>query len=58
VETGITIHFVNENYDEGNVLFQEKVAVTASDTPEDVALKVHELEHRYLPQVIETFLNA
>lgn len=58
VETGITIHYVNENYDEGNVLFQEKVAVTAADLPEDVALKVHELEHRYLPQVIETFLNA
>jgi phosphoribosylglycinamide formyltransferase-1 len=56
-ETGITIHYVNENYDEGNVLFQEKVALLPTDSPADVALKVLELEHRFLPQVIEQLLN-
>lgn len=55
-ETGITIHFVNENYDEGQVIFQESVALSKSDTPETVAQKVHELEHAYFPQVIETLL--
>ncbi|MFD2033629.1 phosphoribosylglycinamide formyltransferase [Belliella marina] len=55
-ETGITIHLVNENYDEGKVVFQAGVEVQESDTPEDIAQKVHELEHKYFPNVIESLL--
>ncbi|MDR0769254.1 MAG: phosphoribosylglycinamide formyltransferase [Dysgonamonadaceae bacterium] len=51
-ESGITIHYVNENYDEGQVIFQAKCKVFPTDTPEDVAAKVHELEYRYFPEVI------
>jgi len=56
LETGITIHYVNEKYDEGRVIFQESVAVEKSDTPEDIANKVHALEHKYYPKVIESLL--
>ena len=56
-ETGITIHYVNENYDEGNIIFQKKVTVLISDTPEVVAEKIHELEQNYFPSVIEEILN-
>lgn len=52
-ETGITIHYVNENYDEGGIIFQAKVALTAEDTPEMIAAKVHELEYKYFPTIIE-----
>lgn len=52
-ETGITIHFVNENYDEGAIIFQEKVSVEPNDTAEMIANKVHELEYEYFPKVIE-----
>lgn len=51
--TGITIHLVNENYDEGKIIFQANCPVEATDTPEEVAAKVHQLEHRYYPEVIE-----
>ena len=52
-ETGITIHYVNENYDEGKHIFQAKCDVLSTDTPEDVANKVHQLEYEYFPKVIE-----
>jgi phosphoribosylglycinamide formyltransferase-1 len=55
-ETGITIHYVNENYDEGNIIFQKKVALSITDTPEMVAEKIHELEQKYFPTVIEDLL--
>ena len=42
-ETGITIHFVNENYDEGTIIFQATTSVDSSDSPEDIAKKVHQL---------------
>ncbi|MDR1683441.1 MAG: phosphoribosylglycinamide formyltransferase, partial [Candidatus Symbiothrix sp.] len=51
--SGITIHYVNENYDEGSVIFQARCAVLSSDSAEDVAAKVHELEHRWFPEIIE-----
>lgn len=51
--TGITIHFVNEQYDEGRIIFQTDCPVSAADTAADVAAKVHELEYAYYPQVIE-----
>ncbi len=51
--TGITIHYVNENYDEGAVIFQVSCTVQPYDTAETVADKVHHLEHEYYPQIIE-----
>ena len=52
-ETGITIHYVNENYDKGAIIFQEKVSIELNDTPEMVASKIHELEYEHFPKVIE-----
>jgi phosphoribosylglycinamide formyltransferase-1 len=52
-ESGITIHFVNEQYDEGEVVFQARCPVLPSDTPEELAQRVHKLEYEYYPQVIE-----
>jgi phosphoribosylglycinamide formyltransferase-1 len=52
-ETGITIHYVNENYDEGQIIFQARCDVLPTDAPDDVAAKVHALEYRYYPEVIE-----
>ena len=57
VETGITIHYVNENYDEGNIIFQERVALSGDETPEEVADKIHELEQTHFPLIIEKILN-
>ena len=51
-KSGITIHFVTENYDEGAIIFQDEVEVTAKDTPESVAQKIHVLEHSHFPRVI------
>ena len=51
-ETGITIHLVNEHYDEGKIIFQASTPVTAADTPETIADKVHALEHAHFPRVI------
>ncbi|NDW10801.1 phosphoribosylglycinamide formyltransferase [Dysgonomonas sp. 520] len=55
-ESGITIHYVNENYDEGSIIFQAKCDVTPDDTPETVANKVHELEYKYFPEIIKNLL--
>lgn len=55
-ETGITIHFVNENYDEGAIVFQAKTAVEPNDSPHDVAKKIHELEYKYFPSIIESVI--
>ncbi len=52
-ETGITIHYVSDEYDEGEIIFQESVDVDPDDTPEDVAYKVHQLEYQHYPAVIE-----
>jgi len=51
-ETGITIHFANENYDEGRIIFQAKCPVFPEDSPEDVAAKIHALEFEHFPRVI------
>ena len=51
-ETGITIHYVNENYDEGQIIFQAKCPVLSGDSPDDVAAKVHALEYEHFPRVI------
>ena len=55
-ETGITIHYVNENYDEGATIFQAKCKVLPTDTADDVAAKIHELEMAHFPKVVETLL--
>ncbi len=55
-ESGITIHLVNERYDEGRVLFQASCPVLASDTPDTLAERVHALEHAHYPAVIERWL--
>ncbi|WP_204344617.1 phosphoribosylglycinamide formyltransferase [Psychroserpens algicola] len=56
-ETGITIHYVNEHYDEGAIIFQSKCKVNATDTAEDVADKIHELEMEHFPKVVEKLLK-
>ena len=56
-ETGITIHYVNENYDEGAVIFQERFQLSENDTAASVASKIHELEYEFLPKVIEEILE-
>jgi phosphoribosylglycinamide formyltransferase-1 len=56
-ESGISIHYVNENYDEGKLIFQAKCAISPQDTPEQVAQKVHELEYRHFPEVISRLVN-
>jgi len=55
-ETGITIHYVNENYDEGAIICQKTVGISDKDSPEEVAKKVHALEYEHFPQVIESLL--
>ncbi len=56
-ESGITIHYVNEMYDEGQIIFQAKCEVLPSDTADMVAEKVHELEYNFFPKVIEELLT-
>ena len=55
-ESGITIHYVNENYDEGAIIFQKKFEVLVCDTAEDVAAKIHTLEQKNFPKVIEQII--
>jgi phosphoribosylglycinamide formyltransferase 1 len=52
-ESGITIHYVDELYDHGQAIFQQKLAIEPGDTPETLAKKVRDLEHRHFPRVIE-----
>lgn len=56
-ESGITIHYVNEKYDEGNVIFQGKCPVEQHDTPVTLASKIHELEYEHYPRVIKELLE-
>lgn len=51
--SGITIHYVNKFYDEGDIIFQAKCPVDPSDTPETLASKVHTLEYEFFPRIIE-----
>ena len=57
-ESGISIHFVNEKYDEGKIIFQAKCPVLPTDSPDDVAGKVHQLEYKHFPEVIEKVLKS
>ena len=56
VETGISIHYVNHKYDEGELIFQATTAIEPGDTVEDIAEKIHQLESKHFPKVIEKLL--
>ncbi|MEM6966458.1 MAG: formyltransferase family protein, partial [Bacteroidota bacterium] len=57
-ESGMTIHFVNEHYDEGATIFRAKCPIQPTDPPEKIAKKVLQLEHRYYPMIIEEVVDA
>ena len=57
LETGISIHFVNNRYDEGNIIFQASCPVEEQDSPATIAEKIHLLEHRHYPPVVEDILR-
>ncbi|MDD2488112.1 MAG: phosphoribosylglycinamide formyltransferase [Bacteroidales bacterium] len=57
-ESGITIHYVDENYDEGQIIFQAKCEVTSNDTAETLAAKIHNLEKEYYPKTIKSIVEA
>lgn len=56
-ESGITIHYVNRNYDEGTMIFQARCEVLPTDSPDEVARKVHQLEYEFFPKVIADILQ-
>ena len=56
-ESGITIHYVNEHFDEGEPIFQASCPIDVTDTPESLAQKIHVLEHRHFPEVVEKLLS-
>ena len=56
-ESGITIHYVDEHYDHGDIIYQAKCPVDQNDNAESLSKKVHALEHRYFPEVIEKVIN-
>lgn len=56
-KSGITIHYVNEKYDEGQIIFQAEVVVDTVDTAESLAAKIHELEYAHFPVVIEEIVQ-
>jgi phosphoribosylglycinamide formyltransferase-1 len=55
-ESGPTIHYVNEHYDEGDIIFQASCLLDPDDSPDDIARKVLALEHEHYPRVIESLL--
>lgn len=57
IETGISIHYVSENYDSGEIIFQKKIQLNRDDTAETVEKKIHILEYEFYPQVIQSLLN-
>jgi phosphoribosylglycinamide formyltransferase-1 len=57
-ESGITIHYVDEHYDHGDHLFQVRCPVLPGDTAETLAARIHELEHRWFPEIIEKAVLA
>ena len=57
-ESGISIHYVNEKYDEGKIIFQAKTQIDLKDTPETLAQKIHQLEYEHFPIIIEQIINS
>ena len=58
LESGITIHYVNEHYDEGAIIFQKSVPIVPGETPDSLAAKIHKLEYQFFPRVIEDVLYS
>ena len=58
VRSGITIHYVNNNYDEGNIIFQEKISLVKNESVESLLEKIRVLEMRFFPVVIERVVNS
>ncbi len=56
-ESGISIHYVNDKYDEGQIIFQATTQLDNTDTPDSLANKIHELEYRHFPEVIQKLLE-
>ena len=56
-QSGITIHYVNEHYDEGGVILQKAVSLDPQDSPSDIAAKVQQLEYEHFPEVIKQLLS-
>ncbi len=56
-ESGITIHYVNEMYDEGNIILQARCTIEKTDGPDELANRIHKLEHFYYPRAIEFLLG-
>ncbi|WP_286761714.1 phosphoribosylglycinamide formyltransferase [Salegentibacter sp. UBA1130] len=56
-ESGISIHYVNENYDEGEIIFQAKTDISEEDTPESLAEKIHKLEYKHFPEILQQLLQ-
>ena len=57
-ETGITIHYVNKKYDDGQIIFQKAFPISSEETLTSLTEKIHELEHRHFPKVIENLLES
>jgi phosphoribosylglycinamide formyltransferase 1 len=57
-KSGITIHLVNENYDEGQILFQQSIDLDPYETPQSLAGRIHQLEYEYFPVVINQYLES
>ncbi|HCC70827.1 MAG TPA: phosphoribosylglycinamide formyltransferase [Bacteroidales bacterium] len=55
-ESGISIHYVNEKYDEGSIIFQARCEVKPDDTPESLAGRIHKMEHKYYPVIVEKLI--
>ncbi len=58
MKSGISIHLVNENYDEGRILFQAECGILTTDLVEDIAMRIHKLEHQHFPRVIEEYIQS
>jgi phosphoribosylglycinamide formyltransferase-1 len=56
-ESGISIHLVNEYYDEGRILFQAKCQILPNESPDSLAMKIHELEYKYFPTIVENYIQ-
>ena len=57
-ETGVTVHFVDEQIDHGPVILQQKISISPKDTPASLEKKIHCLEHRIYPQAIQLFISG
>ncbi len=57
-ETGITIHYVDEKFDNGDIIFQKSVKIAPEDSPEDIASKVHDLEYVFYPKIIVKLISG